>query len=115
MMYMSIDLQNIVDQADNLYQVKKADLHPGDKIQLKTKNSIYNIIVDNDGNYIVSGGWFDKMSMSPLKTTIKGCTWGGSIIKTDIVAACGLNLEFGNRLLTSAIQKIIVFPGFRRN
>ena len=55
------------------------------------------------------------MSMSPIKTTIKGCTWGGSIIKTDIVAACGLNLEFGNRLLTSAIQKIIVFPGLRRN
>ena len=31
-MFMSFDLQNIVDQVDNLYQVKKADLHPGDKI-----------------------------------------------------------------------------------
>jgi hypothetical protein len=33
---------------------------------------------------------------------------GGSIIKVDIVAACGLSLEFGNRVVTSTIQKIFV-------
>ncbi|MHB8581144.1 MAG: hypothetical protein ACYDA4_14980 [Ignavibacteriaceae bacterium] len=108
-------MNKIIHQSDYLYQVKKADLQPGDEVQLITKNSVYFIKVDNDGSYIVSGGWFDKMSVSPLKTTITGCTWGGSVIKTDIIAACGLFLEFGNRLLTSTIQEIIYFPRSIKN
>ena len=112
---MNFELKNIVKQADGLHQIKKSDLRPGDEIKLKTNNSIYVIKVDGDGNYIVSGGWFDRMAMSPIKTNINGCTWGGSVIKTDIVAACGLNLEFGNRLLTSAIQEIIYFPRSMKN
>lgn len=112
---MNFELKNIILQADNLHQIKKSDLQPGDELKLKTKNSVYVIKVDGDGNYIVSGGWFDKMSVSPVKTTINGCTWGGSVIKTDIIAACGLYLEFGNRLLTSTIQEIIYFPRSMKN
>jgi len=112
---MNFELKNIVEQSDNLDQIKKTDLKPGDELKLKTKNSVYIIKVDRDGNYIVSGGWFDKMAMSPIKTKINGCTWGGSVIKTDIVAACGLNLEFSNRLLTSTIQEIIYFPRSVKN
>ncbi len=107
---MYYELKNIINNADTLIQIKKKDLRPGDQVQLKTVNSIYIIKVENDGSYIVSGGWFDKMEMSPVKITIAGCTWGGSIIKTDIIAACGLHLEFGNRLRTSSIQEIIYFP-----
>jgi len=44
-----------------------------------------------------------------MKTTIAGCTWGGSAIKEDIVAACGLHLEFGKRVVTSTIQKVSIF------
>ena len=112
---MNFELKNIINRADRLLQVKKSDLKPGDEIRLKTRNSVYFIKVDIDGGFIVSGGWFDKMSMSPVRTKINGCTWGGSIIKTDIIAACGLNLEFGNRLLTSAIQEIIYFPRSIKN
>ncbi len=108
-------MKNIIEQADALHEVKKADLRPGDEVHLKTLNSDYFIKVDNDGSYIVSGGWFDKMELSPVKTSINGCTWGGSTIKTDIIAACGLYLEFGNRLLTSTIQEIIYFPGRIKN
>jgi hypothetical protein len=43
-----------------------------------------------------------------VKTTITGCTLGGSVIKLDIVAACGLRLEFGNRVVTTPIQKVYV-------
>ena len=46
--------------------------------------------------------------MSPVRLSIAGCTWGGSVIKNDIVAACGLHLEFGNRLLTSRIRDVLV-------
>ncbi len=112
---MNFELKNMVEQADNLHQVKKADLQPGDEVHLRTRNSIYSIRVEKDGSYLVSGGWFDKMELSPVKATINGCTWGGSVIKTDIVAACGLYLEFGNRLITSTIQEIIFLPGRIRN
>jgi hypothetical protein len=100
----------MVAQSRNLLEVKKNQLKSGDHIILKTYNSTYKIMVDSDGKYIVSGGWFDKNNMSPLKTTINGCTWGGSVIKTDIIAACGLFLEFGNKLKTSRIKEIFIFP-----
>ena len=112
---MNYELKNMVEQSGNLFEVKKADILPGDELRLKTKNSIYIIKVENDGSFLVSGGWFDKMEMSPARTTINGCTWGGSVIKTDIIAACGLFLEFGNRLITSAIQEIIYFPRSVKN
>jgi hypothetical protein len=68
-----------------------------------------------NGQYDVSGGWFDKNNLARTKTTIHGCTWGGSIIKSDIIAACGLHLEFGNRVVTSKIEKIFHIPDFRVN
>ncbi len=36
---------------------------------------------------------------------------GGSVIKHDIVAACGLRLEFGNRVVTSRIRAVRVIRG----
>ena len=103
-------LTTLVDQSQRLPQVRKADLRPGDRILVVTCNSIYSLQVIEDGFYRVSGGWFDKKGLSPTKTTITGCTWGGSAIKLDIVAACGLRLEFGNRVITSPIRKVFVFP-----
>jgi len=101
-------LDKIVESSDHLKQVQKSDLHFGDVVLIHTLNSVYTVRVLQDNQYLVSGGWFDKNGLSPLKTTITGCTWGGSIIKIDIIAACGLCVEFGNRVVTSPIQKIIV-------
>lgn len=103
-------LDKIVDSSAHLKQVQKSELHFGDLVQIHTLNSIYTISVLKDNYYLVSGGWFDKNGISPLKTTITGCTWGGSIIKMDIIAACGLCVEFGNRVVTSPIQKVCVIP-----
>ena len=103
-------LERIVEQSLNLKGVGKADLVPGDHVFVKTRNSVYDIQVLGSGMYSVSGGWFDKKGLSPTKLGIAGCTWGGSAIKVDIVAACGLRLEFQNRLITSTIQKIILMP-----
>lgn len=107
---MYFELNHIINQAENLRQIKKADLRPGDELHLKTRNSVYHIVVDHDGSYLVSGGWFDKSADSPVKININGCTWGGSVIKTDIVAARGLFLEFGNRVVTSSIENIFYLP-----
>jgi hypothetical protein len=103
-------LDAIIAQSDHLKQVRKADRRFGDWVIVVTLNSVYSIRVVEDDFYIVSGGWFDREGVSPMKITIAGCTWGGSILKTDIIAACGLSLEFGNRVVTSTIQKIFVVP-----
>ena len=100
------DLEKIVNGAVNLKQVRKTNLHSGDVVLIYTRNSIYSVRVLENGMYRVSGGWFDRHGLSPVKTTITGCTWGGSIIKLDIIAACGLCLEFGNRVVTSPIRKV---------
>jgi hypothetical protein len=58
--------------------------------------------------YWVSGGWFDRQRISPQRIGINGCTWGGSAIKRDIVAAAGLRLEFANSVLTTWIRQVRV-------
>ena len=103
-----VSLESQVRAADHLRQVRKADLHLGDMVFVKTLRSTYRIKVKTSGRYEVSGGWFDQKGLSPTDLGIAGCTWGGSAIKVDIVAACGLCLEFANRLVTSPIQKIIL-------
>lgn len=105
---LGLSLDTIVAKSDQLKQIYKHDLQSGDTILVNTRNSHYSVQVLEEGFYLVSGGWFDKQQMSPVKTTINGCSWGGSVIKADIVAACGLCLEFGNRVITSAIQRIVL-------
>ncbi len=102
----SLSLQT--DAVGHFPQVRKDELHPGDWIFVKTLSSTYRIKAKGGGRYEVSGGWFDRKGLPPTELGIAGCTWGGSSIKIDIVAACGLRLEFTNRLITSPIQKIIV-------
>ncbi len=98
----------IVVQASGLEPVRKKDLRSGDWVLITTKNSLYSICFLGGDLYSVSGGWFDRKGVSPQKTTINGCTWGGSAIKNDIVAAPGLFLEFGNQVMTTRIQHVRV-------
>lgn len=83
----------IVEETEPRKRVRKAELHSGDLILVRTAHSTYRIRVLGDGLYSVSGGWFDRRGLSPFKTTITGCTWGRSAVKLDTVAACGLHLE----------------------
>jgi hypothetical protein len=97
--------------ADQLEGVKKTDLLCGDSVLVRTKNSVYAIRALGNDLYSVSGGWFDRNRNRPRVVTISGCTWGGSAIKRDIVAARGLYLEFGNRVVTTRIRDIMVIRG----
>ena len=103
---MHYTLTNFVNDSQARNQLHKRSLRVGDIIILKTINSVYLIKVLEEEQYVVSGGWFDKNNISPVTLTIRGCTWGGSVIKNDIIAACGLHLEFGNKVVTSRITKI---------
>jgi hypothetical protein len=108
-------LERIVAETVHLEQVCKKDLQFGDLVLITTRNSLYSVHVLDRGAYLVSGGWFDRKSMSPVRTAIRGCTLGGSVIKMDVVAACGLRLEFGNRVVTTPIQKACVIRLSGRN
>ena len=102
-------LDAIVKSSNLLHEVCRKDLRAGDLLAVKTCNSAYSIKLERSGLFTVTGGWFDRWGKSLATTSIRGCTWGGSVIKIDIVAACGLRIEFGNRLITSPIRKIFVF------
>ena len=108
-------LERIVAETVHLEQVCKKDLQFGDLVLITTRNSLYSVQVLDRGAYLVSGGWFDRKGKSPVKTAIRGCTLGGSSIKMDIVAACGLRLEFDNRVVTTPIRKVCVIRLSSRN
>ncbi|SRR5258707_1002670 len=108
-------LDALVTHSRHLHQIRKMDVNPGDRLYIKTCNSVYSIRILADGSCSVTGGWFDRKGLSPMKTRIAGCTWGGSAIKIDIVAACGLCLEFSNRLVTTSVQRIFVLPAGSEN
>jgi hypothetical protein len=101
----------ILGQARLCHPVRKAELNCGTRVVVTTENSVYSIDVLEDATYSVRGGWFDRHRLSPVRISIAGCTWGGSVIKNDIVAACGLHLEFGNRVVTSRIREVHVIRG----
>jgi hypothetical protein len=101
----------ILDQVGRFEAIRKADLRRGDRVIVATENSLYSIHVEDEGTYSVSGGWFDRNGMSPVTLSISGCTWGGTAIKRDLVAARGLRLEFGNRVVTSPIRDVRVIRG----
>lgn len=101
-------VQAILGSAGRSRPVRKADLSRGSRVVVATENSVYSIEVLEDATYSVRGGWFDRQGLSPARISIAGCTWGGTVIKNDIVAACGLHLEFGNRVVTSRIRAVHV-------
>ncbi len=105
-----VPLDLLVGSLAGIRAVQKRDLRTGDQLEVLTRNSRYTIRVLSDERYRVSGGWFDRQYGGPVDIAIKGCTWGGSTIKVDVIAACGLCIEFGNRVTTSAVQRIIVLP-----
>ncbi|HET6272121.1 MAG TPA: hypothetical protein VFG32_04010 [Bacteroidota bacterium] len=111
----SNSLEAITASAEQLQEFPKSNFHPGDCLIVKTFNSTYVLRAQDDGSCLASGGWFDRKGPTPMRVHINGCTWGGCVIKVDIVAALGLCLEFGNRVTTSPIQKIIVIPRERQN
>jgi hypothetical protein len=104
-----ISLTNFIswcnDKKNTLY---RRDLEAGDIVHVMTINSMYRLHVLDGGMFAVSGGWFDRHGLSPFVTTIAGCTFGGSMINITAVAACGLCIEFGNRVRTSCIRKVII-------
>jgi hypothetical protein len=101
-------LSGILRHAETNGVVRKAELRQGDCVVVSTENSVYAISVEGNSTYRVRGGWFDRQGTTPVETSINGCTWGGMVIQTGIVAGLGLRLEFSNRVVTSPIREFRV-------
>jgi hypothetical protein len=112
---LGLNLSALVEGSERLPAIEKKSLRPGDRVLVRTRNSLYHIRILSGGLCSVSGGWFDRKGRSPMDIRINGCTWGGSAIKPDIVAAAGLRLEFSNRLVTSPIVSVFVLPAGSEN
>lgn len=104
-----------VAQLEWLAMLKKNDLVPGSIVEIQTANSVYELLVLDKEEFIVSGGWFDQQDLSPYRVGINGCTWGGSALKWDIIAGAMMHIEFsvGGRMIvtTSPIQGWKVYGG----
>ncbi len=101
-------LKNLVGQFDRIPAVRKADLTLGDCLIVDTRNSCYRLVSLGNGQFRVSGGWFEKAGMTAATTGINGCTFGGTVIHAGLAAGRGLFLEFDNNVRTTRIQRFRV-------
>ena len=91
-------------------QVRKDEVNTGDWIIIRTVKSTYTLHALGGGLFDASGGWFDKKGYSPMRISVNGATWGGSAIMPQVLAACGMSIEFRNKLKTSPVQSIVIVP-----
>jgi len=99
-------LTAIVEHARWANAIRKQDLRFGDRVIVRTRNSVYELWAQGGDAFTVTGGWFDKNHDGPVTVSVNGCTYGGSMIRHDVVAAAGLFLEFGNSVSTTRIRDV---------
>ena len=103
-----ISLAAAVESITTAPRVCRCDLKFADRMRVWTQNSQYHLLVIGIDEYLVTGGWFDRKRLSPFRVRINGCTWGGSMIVTDTVAAPGMCIEFSNRVITSPVRRVVI-------
>lgn len=106
-----VTLDSLTQSSHLFPQVRKDELAEGDCVIIRTVRSEYVLRVLGDGLYEVRGGWFDEKGYAPMITGVAGATWGGNAIMPMLLAACGLRVEFWNRLITSPVRSVVVIPG----
>ena len=103
---MSLSLETMAATASEVSGVRAADLQPGDCVVVLTRNSTYLLRANDDGTFDATGGWFSRCDAGGMRLRIAGCTWGGSVLLTRMVAAPGMFLEFANRVRTTRIREV---------
>ena len=104
-------LEQMAESALDLKGVRRRDIRAGDRLVVSTLNSRYCLTACDDGLFLAAGGWFDRSHKAPVRIAINGCTAGGKAIYRNLVAAPGLFLEFGNRVVTTRIQRTRLIRG----
>jgi hypothetical protein len=76
-----------------------------DQLEVRTRNSVYQLTILGGGEVMVRGG-----SFFPEWSTVRlsGSTLGGSLLKMDWIG-CGFSMEFlhqGQRIVTTRVREI---------
>ena len=103
-------LQTLAAAAGAIVGIRRCDLEPGDRLVVATRNSIYQLVAAADGRFTVSGGWFERQGLGQQRVAVAGCTAGGRALFTDLLAAPGMFLEFGNGAVTTRILHVRRLP-----
>ena len=101
-------LETLVSAASDVDGVWARDVCAGDRLLVRTRNSVYSLFAGDDGTFVVAGGWFAAQGASWTRVGVAGCTWGGHAILTGIIAAVGICLEFDNGVRTTRIREVRV-------
>ena len=104
-------LAALTEHAGKAMGIRRSDLASGGIVMFYTRNSVYKARLLVDGKFAVSGGWFDRHYTTEFITSITGCTWGGKCINSDFIGSCGMRVEFGNRVTTSILLRVVRVPG----
>jgi hypothetical protein len=99
-------LDRLSSSAASLHGVRTADVQPGDALIIHTRNSIYVLHVNGDGTVNAEGGWFAREGQTGRRVRVAGCTFGGSVLLTRMLAAPGMFLEFDNHVRTTRIREV---------
>ena len=108
-------LSDLADHASSALGVRRSDVQKGDTLILHTQNSIYTAKYLGNGQFLVKGGWFSVQEDQYVQTSISGCTWGGKCIQQNLLASPGMRVEFGNRVLTSILKRVVKIPSVMMN
>ena len=103
---MQCSLEVLASHAATVDAVRAGDVQPGDWLIIRTRNSTYALRANHDGTFDATGGWFTGNEQHGVGLRIAGCTMGGSVLLTRILAAPGMFLEFGNRVRTTRICEV---------
>jgi hypothetical protein len=110
----AIPARNIAQLASDAREhggVRPADIQPGDWLIVRTRNSTYTLSATGDGSFVVSGGWFAAEHADGQSIRIRGCTWGGSALLSQMVAAPGMCIEFENGVRTTRAREVKLIRG----
>lgn len=104
-------LDQITADARDIRGVWAKDVHAGDWVLVRTRNSLYSLAAIGDGRFAAAGGWFASAGAETTPVRVNGCTWGGQAILTGMVAAPGMFLEFDNGVRTTRVREVRVIRG----
>ena len=104
-------LDRIVEHSADIQGIWMDDVKPGDWVVVRTRNSTYSLASQGDNVFRVAGGWFAAEQSEHRDIRIAGCTWGGAVIHTRLVAAVGMFLEFDNGVRTTRIREAQLIRG----
>ncbi len=102
----AIPLKALASAAGSVERVRRRELAAGEQIVVSTRNSVYSLRLRNDGAFEVSGGWFEREGRGPTTTAVLGCTVGGHALFTELIAAPGFFIEFGDGLRTTRVRTV---------